>query len=101
MDNQQHSPPRQVEDQDLLLLHPARQLLNNLDAEKQKMLRLHLSDPVVQSYFRLLANNSVTDVLKLKFERADDQLKLAARYNRFQGILEVCDMVTSEFGRTT
>lgn len=59
--------------------------------EEAAELLMHFSAPIVVKYCKALAHVTLRDMLRLNFERAEDQLKLAARYAYGKGALEVLD----------
>ena len=71
----------------------------NYTQEQTKELFAHLSAPIVREYLTELSHNIIWDLLKLRFERVDDQMKLTARYNRASGAVEVLDTIIS-IGKT-
>lgn len=65
----------------------------NYTKEQMAELVAHLTAPIVQEYLREVSHNAIWDVLRLRFEKPEDQLKLAARHSRAMGAIELMDML--------
>jgi hypothetical protein len=59
----------------------------------------HLTAPEVRIYLKELSHNIVIDLMRLDFTRPDDQLKLASKYGRAHGALELVHMLVTSIER--
>lgn len=66
---------------------------NLLTEVQQKEFAAAVRNPFFRAYLQEMAHNMIKDLLRLKFERSDEQLKLAARFARGSGALEVIDQL--------
>jgi len=66
-------------------------VLKKLDftKEQQDALFNHLAAPEVRAYLKELTHNILIDAMRLDFTRAEDQLKLANKFGRAHGALEL------------
>jgi hypothetical protein len=66
---------------------------SKMTKEQLDELWMHLSSPVVRMYLKELSLNIVRDLMRLDFTRAEDQLKLSAKYSHGRGALELIDSI--------